>query len=145
MSEARIRYWEDVRVDEELPGYSLLLDPLRLHLQSSGSQDLHRQHNDDEFARRQGAPASFVNTGFTQAAVGRVALDWMGDEGTLRAFRLEMRKMNHPGDTMRMHGRVVRKWLEDGLGYVECEVWAENDRAGITSPGRAVVQLPLRG
>src|SRR5690349_14701237 len=87
----QVRYWEDVQVGEELPGYALLLDPLRLHLQSSGTQDFHRQHNDEAFARQQGAGGIFVNTGFMHAALSRVLLDWMGDEGFLQSFRMDMR------------------------------------------------------
>jgi hypothetical protein len=140
-----VRYWDDVREGEELPEYALLLDPLRLHLQSSGSQDFHRQHHDEEFAQRQGTSGIFLNTGFTQAALGRVIYDWMGDEGVMTRFHMEMRKMIRPGDTMTMKGRVTRTWQEDGAGYVECEVWAETDReGGITTPGHAVVRLPVR-
>jgi len=144
VSAERVRYWEDVQVGDELPGYALLLDPLRLHLQSSGTQDFHRQHNDEEFARQQGAGGIFVNTGFMHAALGRVVLDWMGDEGFLQTFRMEMRKMNRPGDTMRLRGKVTRTWQENDVGYVECEIWAENDREGITTPGQAVVTLPRK-
>jgi hypothetical protein len=139
------RYWDDVQEGDELPGYSLLLDPLRIHLQTSGSQDYHRQHHDEEFAQAQGTNGIFVNTAFTQAALGRVIFDWMGDEGVLRRFHMEMRKMNRPGDTMHMKGRITRTWQEEGAGYVECELWAENEREGVTTPGRAVVRLPLRG
>jgi hypothetical protein len=145
MNRQRLRYWEDVQVGDELPGYALLLDPLRLHLQSSGTQDFHRQHNDEEFGRKQGTGGIFVNTGFMHAALSRVVLDWMGDEGFLQTFRMDMRKMTRPGDTMRLRGKVSRTWQDDGIGYVECEIWAENDREGITTPGQAIVTLPLKG
>jgi hypothetical protein len=137
-------YWEDVSEGQELPEYTLLLDPLRVHLQSSGTQDFHRQHNDEEFAHKQGVQHLFMNTGFSQAALARVVLDWMGDEGFLKKFKMEMRKMHHPGDVMTLRGKVVRTWEENGEALAECEVWAENDREGIATPGRVVVALPHR-
>ncbi len=141
-----VRYWEDVHEGEALPGYSLVIDPLRVHLQSSGSQDFHRQHHDEEFGQKQGTGGVFLNTGFTQAALSRVLVDWMGDEGFLTRFHMEMRKMIRPGDPMTLKGRVTRTWQEDGAGHVECELWAETDReGGVTTPGRGVVRLPLRG
>jgi hypothetical protein len=145
VSVEHLRYWDDVHEGDELPGYALLLDPLRLHLQSSGTQDFHRQHNDEAFAQAQGAGSIFVNTGFMHAALSRVVLDWMGAEGFLQSFHMEMRKMNRPGDTMRMGGRVKRAWQEDDHGLVECELWAANDREGVTTPGIAIVRLPRRG
>lgn len=137
-------YFEDVVEGQEIPGYSLLLDPLRMHLQTSGTADFHRIHHDEEWARKQGAEHMFVNTGFTGAALSRVLTDWIGDEGWLQNFEMPMRKMNHPGDTMTMKGKVVKKYMQDGQGYVECEVWAENQRVGVTTPGKAIVILPLR-
>ena len=52
--------------------------------------------------------------------------------------------MNHPGDTMTMKGKVTRKYVENGDHCVECEVWIENQREGVATPGRAVVILPSR-
>jgi len=137
-------YFEEVREGEELPGYSLTLDPLRFHLQTSGSQDFHKQHLDEEFARRQGVPHIFVNTRFTEAALSRVVTDWMGDEGFLQRFDMQMRRMNFPGDMMTMKGKVVSKRVENGQGIVECELWAENQREGQTTTGKATVILPFR-
>jgi hypothetical protein len=55
-----------------------------------------------------------------------------------------MRRQQRPGDIMTCKGRVVDKYVRDGQHYVECEVWAENEREGITTPGRAWVILPSR-
>ena len=139
-------YFEDVKEGDELPtSYSLHLDELRMHLQTSGTQDYHRQHHDVEFARKQGQPNAFINTGFYHAALSRVVTDWMGDEGWLQIFSMQMRKMNYPQDTMTMKGKITKKYIKDSQGYVECEVWAENQREGVTTPGSAIVILPLRG
>jgi hypothetical protein len=39
---------------------------------------------------------------------------------------------------------VSEKYERDGQGWVELEVWAENERDGVTTPGQAVVSLPRR-
>lgn len=139
-----IRYFEDVKEGEEFPGYTLTLDPLRFALQLSGSQDFHKQHVDEEFAHKQGVPHIFMNTRFTEAAVSRVVTDWMGDEGFLQKFEMQMRRMNFPGDVMSVKGKVLSKRMEDGQGIVDCELWAENTREGQTTTSKATVILPLR-
>lgn len=138
-------YWEDVEVGQELPGFSLEITPRRLFLQISGSQDWYPVHFDPEFARRAGHPDVFMNTGFLQAALVRVITDWMGDDGFLRKLYFEMRRQQRPGDTMVCKGKVTGKYERDGEGWVELEVWAENEREGVTTPGRAWVILPRRG
>ncbi|MDT7944010.1 MAG: MaoC family dehydratase N-terminal domain-containing protein [Dehalococcoidia bacterium] len=138
------RYWEDVEIGEELAGFSLEINTRRVFLQISGTQDWYPLHFDPQFARRSGHQDIFMNTGFLQAALVRVITDWMGDEGFLKKLYFEMRRQQRPGDIMTCKGRVVDKYVRDGQHYVECEVWAENEREGITTPGRAWVILPSR-
>lgn len=138
-------YWEDVAVGQDLPSFELEINARRLVLQVSGSQDHYPVHFDRDFARAAGHAGVFMSSGFTEAALARVISDWMGDEGWLRKLRLEMRRQNRLGDVMVCKGRVVAKYVQDGDHYVECEVWAENQREGVTTPGRAWVILPRRG
>jgi acyl dehydratase len=138
-------YWEDVEVGQELPGFSLDITPKRVFLQISGSQDWYPVHFDEQFARKAGHGGIFMNTGFVQAALVRVITDFIGDEGFLRRFYFEMRRQQRPGDTMVCKGKVTAKYEEDGAGVLDLEVWAENEREGVTTPGRATVVLPRRG
>ena len=138
-------YWENVEVGQELPAFDLKIDTRRFYLQISGSQDWYPLHFDPKFAAKAGHEDIFMNTGFTQAALVRLITDWMGDEGWLRRFYFEMRRQHRLGDVMVCKGKVTDKYVQDGHHYVECEVWAENAREGVTTPGRAWVILPSRG
>jgi len=101
-------YWEDVEVDQEIPtGYSLKIDITRMVMQVSGTQDYYAVHHDRDFAHSQGVPDIFLNTGFLTAAAGRLLTDWIGTEGSLKKFRIEMRRMNLLGDTMWVKGKVT--------------------------------------
>jgi acyl dehydratase len=138
------RYWEDVGVGDELEGFSLDITPRRLFLQVSGSQDWYPVHFDPAFARKGGHADVFVNTGFLQAALVRVITDWMGDDGFLKKLRFEMRRQQRPGDTMVCKGKVVATYERDGVACVDLELWAENEREGVTTPGTATVILPRK-
>ena len=139
-------YWEDVEVGQEIPtGYSLKIDMTRMVLQVSGTQDYYAVHHDGDFARSQGVPDIFLNTGFLTAAAGRLLTDWIGTEGWLKKFRIEMRRMNMLGDIMRVRGKVTDKYIDKGEHYVEADVWCETDREGISTPCKATVILPSSG
>jgi acyl dehydratase len=101
-------------------------------------------HFDEGFARKAGHADVFMNTGFLQAALVRVITDWMGDDGFLKRLGFEMRRQQRPGDTMACRGRVSGKREEGGEGLVDLEVWLENEREGVTTPGTATVALPRR-
>jgi acyl dehydratase len=136
------RYFEDVNVGDELPGFEMKLTPTRMVKQVSGSQDFYEVHHDTAFARAGGHRDIFYNTGFTRACLGRLLTDFAGDGGWLKKLRFEMRRMNMNGDTMRIQGRVAAKRAEGN--EVDIELWAENDRVGITTPASATVTLPSR-
>ncbi len=145
MRENKQRYWEDVKVGEEIPGFSLKIDATRMVLQVSGSQDFNLVHHDSEYAKSAKLPDLIMNTGFMQASFNRLLWDWMGDDGWIRKFKMEMRRPNIPGDTMTVKGKVSGKYIKDGEHIVECEVWAENQREGLTTPTQATLVIPSKG
>jgi len=55
-----------------------------------------------------------------------------------------MRRPHLLGDTIGVKGRVTRKWRDGADAAVELDVWIENPRAGVATPGSATVVLPSR-
>lgn len=142
--ERKQRYWEDVEVGQEIPGFSLKIDWTRIARQVSGSQDFYPVHHDPDFARAGGHKEMFVNTGFMQGCFSRLMTDWIGDDGFVRKFHMEMRKMNILHDTMTLKGKVTNKYVDGDTHYVEADVWAENEREGVTTPSQCLLTLPSR-
>jgi len=57
----------------------------------------------------------------------------------------EFRKFNYVGDAHWMRGRVTRRYLADGdRPAVDCDIWGENQRGEVTTPGHATILLPSR-
>jgi acyl dehydratase len=138
------RHWEDVEEGEALAGFDIKLTMTRMVQQVSGSQDFYPVHHDREFARAGGHPDIFVNTAFTRAALCRLLTECVGLVGFVKRLSFQMRRYHLLGDTMRVRGKVVKKYRQDGGGAVDLEVWAENAREGIATPGTATVYLPVR-
>jgi acyl dehydratase len=138
------RCWEEVKEGETLPGFALELTMTRMVQQVSGTQDFYPIHHDREFARSGGHPDIFVNTAFTRAALCRLLTDWVGPAGFVKRLGFQMRRYHLVGDTMHVRGKVVKKYRGDGVGAVDLEIWAENVREGVATPGTATVHLPLR-
>ena len=116
----------------------------RMVQQVSGTQDFYPIHHDRDFARSGGHPDIFVNTAFTRAALCRLLTDWAGPAGFVKRLGFQMRRYHLVGDTIYVRGKVVKKYRQDGVGAVDLEIWAENAREGIATPGTATVHLPLR-
>jgi hypothetical protein len=52
--------------------------------------------------------------------------------------------MNFPNETIACRGKVSKKYIENGENYIECQVWAENDKGEKTVTGKAIIALPAR-
>lgn len=140
------RYWDDVSEGDAIEGYDLQVTETKVAEQVSGSQDFYAVHHDRAFARAGGHPDIFLNTGFTRAALSRLLTDFAGVDGWVRRLTFEMRRMNRPGDTLRLGGRVTRTYTgDDGAHLVDIDLWIENNHEGIATPATATVMLPTRG
>ncbi|MBI4216326.1 MAG: hypothetical protein HY687_02910 [Chloroflexi bacterium] len=139
-------YWEDVKEGQELPSsYSIPLTWTKITHTVSGTQDFNPQHHDPDFCHKMGYEQPFVMLASYHALFGRLITDWIGDEGSVRKFSMEMRKMNRLYDTVTMKGKVTKKYVQGGDHYVDADIWIESDKQGITTPGNCTVILPSKG
>ena len=70
--------------------------------------------------------------------------NWMGDDGFLWKQSDQTRKFNFHGDTQWVRAKVSGKRREGDLNVVDLEVWCENQRGEVATPGTASVLLPSR-
>ncbi len=103
-----------------------------------------RLHWEPQRAQELGLPTSYDYGAMRETWLVHALTDWMGDDGWLWKLRCEHRKFNYIGDTTWVRGRVVDKQEVDGRHEVHLEVYCENQRGEVTTPGTAVVLLPTR-
>ncbi|HSS10332.1 MAG TPA: hypothetical protein VLL25_10625 [Acidimicrobiales bacterium] len=104
-----------------------------------------RVHWDSEWAQRAGNPATYDYGRMRETWLIHLCTDWMGDDAWLWKLDCQFRRFNYVGDTHWMRGRVARTYLtDDGQRAVDLDVWGENQRGQITTPGHATVLLASR-
>jgi acyl dehydratase len=54
------------------------------------------------------------------------------------------RAMARPGDTISCQGTIINKYDKDSEHWVDCEIYAENQRGEKCAIGNATVALPKR-
>jgi acyl dehydratase len=103
-----------------------------------------RLHWEPQRAQELGLPTSYDYGAMREAWLCHIVTDWMGDSAWLWRLSCEHRRFNYMGDTTWLKGRVLDKQQVDGRNEVHLEIWCENQRGAVTSPGTAVVLLPTR-
>jgi acyl dehydratase len=120
--------------------------PRFFHRDELGIPDvLQRVHWDPAYARKAGNPTTYDYGRMRECWLVHLCTDWMGDDAWLWKLDCEFRRFNYVGDTQWMRGRVTRKYVTDfGQPAVDLEIWGENQRREITTPGTASILLPSR-
>jgi acyl dehydratase len=127
----------NIAVGQELP--ELVKHPTTRQLvKYAGAQgDFYEIHYDQAYAHSVGLPGVILHGLLKAAFLGQLVTDWLGDQGTLKAFEVSYRGVDVPGHPYRCRGRVTKVDGKD----VEVEVWGEDDAGKRTTAGTATVEL----
>ena len=148
-------YWEDIEVDSEVTPLAKVATSIMLVKWAGASGDFNPLHYDNAFADSQGVGSPIVHGALKRQWLIQLMTDWMGEEGTLKKFSCRYRAMDYPrnmktltepeeGETWYCKGKVTKKYVEDGEHLVDCNIWLENGKGEVTTPGGATVVLPSR-
>jgi acyl dehydratase len=141
---SRQRLWSDVSEGDDLPSIAFPLSVYRLVVAAAGTLDFNAIHHNSEYARTTGAPEMYANTMLLQGMWERCVREFIGLDGVIhRIAGFRMRSFSLVGETVVVHARVERKWLEDGSGFVEIAIRSETDRGVTVGPGMVTVSLPV--
>jgi hypothetical protein len=165
---AKVRWWEDVKVGEELKpvvyGPTTLWDEmvytfgrqemdllLMVDIKKSIPPDMltpdpitgvtHHPLESIHFVRKKGMPPA-VNYGIsTRQTMARCLTNWMGDDGFIKKFHWRHLSGFLIGDTGIGHGRVVGKRIENSEHLVDISLWMDTLRGDTSFPAVATISL----
>ena len=103
-----------------------------------------RVHWEDDLATRVGTPAAYDYGPERCSWMAHHLTNWMGDRGSLRQLRVEIRRHNPVGDTLYIDGEVVRTFAEGDARHLEIVQTARNQDDEPSVTARAIVRLPSR-
>ena len=99
----------EVSVGDELPPLAIPLTTSLIVGGALASRDFTPVHHDRAAAQAVGMPDVFMNILTTNGLLGRYVSDWAGPDAAIRAVKIRLGTPNHPGDTMKLSGRVAAK------------------------------------
>ena len=149
-------YWEDVEVGSEVTPLPKVATTQMLVKWAGASGDFNPLHYENAFADSQGLGKPIVHGQLKRAWLVQLMTDWIGEKGDLKRFSCQFRAVDYPrlmkdmyesqeGETWWCKGKVTKKYAEGEEHYVDCDIWVENGKGEITTPGNATVALPSRG
>ena len=148
-------YWEDIEVDGDVTPLAKVATTRMLVKWAGASGDFNPLHYDSTFVESQAVGKPIIHGALKRQWLVQLMTDWIGDLGTLKKFSCRYRAMDwprpmkttgesHEGETWWCKGKVTKKYVEGDEHYVDCDIWVENEKGEVTTPGNATVILPSR-
>lgn len=135
--------FEAVEEGTEIPRLIKRPTTIQLFRFSGVTWNSHRVHYDSGYARQEAYPDVLVQAHLHGAFLIQMLMQWIGPRGRLLRFGWQNRAASVPGDELTCMGRVSRKYVEGGRGYVECTLEERNQRDEVCAPGSALMSLPF--
>jgi len=140
-------FFEDVKVGTEIP--PLVKTPYNLGKMARGAAahaDFYAGRFDYKTANdrfKVGRPFAYELQLATY--LSRPMTNWIGPNGMLKKFKSRTVNNIFDKDIVTCRGIVVRKYMVDQEGYLDCEVLAEVQNGTVVAKGTATVILPHKG
>ena len=123
MSQETVRF-ESLNIGDDLPSQSVIITAALVVGGAIASRDFTPVHHDKTWAQARGMPDIIMNILTTQGLVSRFVTDWAGRDGVVKGIGVKLGAPNHPGDTMKLTGKIAAK--DDAEGMVKVEVTGSN-------------------
>ena len=138
-------FFEDVSEGQEIPSLRKDVSTIHILMYVAAVWLLDRIHFDHPFAtKRRGLPDVVAPGNMGGDYYAQLLSEFAGEAGQVRKMSFQFRSFMLAGDVLDVGGRVARKYLTDGKGLVELELWIKNQGGVNCVPGKGLVALPLR-
>lgn len=144
MEERAQVFGDDLHVGDEIPEIGKRCTPRQLVMWAAASGDFYEIHYDVEYARSMGLPGLVVHGALKHAFLGQLLHDWVAPGGRIVRYGCSYRGLDYPNEDLRCRGTVKDVSAGEGEHLVDVDIWLENERGEITTPGTATVALPSR-
>ncbi len=135
---------DDVAIGEEIPPLKKTVTTRQLVEYAGASGDFVPIHYDKDKAVAAGHRKVIVHGALKSAFIAQMLTDWIGDTGRLVELSVQYRAIDYPDDILTCRGKVTGVRRQGAQGYLDLDVSLENSQGQVTTPGKAVVVLPVR-
>jgi len=139
-------FFEDVREGQEIPPLKKDVTTVNILMYLSTVWLMDRIHFDYLFATERRGLSNVVAPGNMGGDYyAQLLSEFAGEKGEVRKMSFQFRNFMIPGDLLVCGGKITKKYMNEGKGYVELDLWIINQNKINCVPGKGLVELPVRG
>jgi acyl dehydratase len=140
---ANVRYFEDVKVGDEIP--RLTKDPVtetQLVRYAGASGDFNPIHTVHRIGEEAGFGGVIAHGLLIMGFVGQAITQWIPNRH-LKRFHVRFMGVTRPMDVITVTGKIIQKIAEENR--IECEVEARDQKGTLKVKGSFEAELPSKG
>lgn len=138
-------FFEDVTEGQEIPSLKKDVSTVNILMYLASVWLMDRIHFDQPFAtKRRGLPGVVAPGNMGGDYYAQLLSEFAGEGGQVHSMSFQFRSFMLADDVLTVGGKIVKKYLSDGKGLVELELWITNQGNVNCVPGKGLVALPLR-
>lgn len=138
-------FYEDVKEGEEIPPLRKDVTTVNILMYVASVWLMDRIHFDHPFAtKRRGLPGVVAPGNMGGDYYAQLLSEYAGEGGRVRKMSFQFRSFMLADDVLTVGGKVVKKYVSEGKGLVELELWIKNQHDVNCVPGKGLVALPMR-
>lgn len=130
-------------VGETIPQLQMRPTTVQLFRFSVATNNVHRIHYDQAYAREEGYPDVLVQSHLHGCLLSQAILAWAPDHAVLRRLQWQNRNFAVPGDELTVSGVVADTSVDDqGVRHIRLEIEERNQDDELCVRGSAEIHLP---
>jgi acyl dehydratase len=138
-------YYEDVTPGDTLPEQRSAPLTLNGSVRYSGaSGDFNPLHTEPAFGQKLGLDGAIVHGMQVMGLIGKLISDYLGGSAPLHRYGVRFQSMTKHGTVIICRGKILNKYEQEGQGYIEAEVYAEDESGDRKATGTFIAELPRR-
>ena len=125
---------------DALPSREHTATNVSLFMYNAAVWNHHRIHYDETYTTEvEGHPGIVIDGPLQGDWLSQVALNWLGDAGSLIKFDYSNRRAAYLGETLTSGGQIIS--IDPATGLVELELYIRNEQGDVITPGHATVRV----
>jgi len=118
--------YENIEIGLKIPPLEVEITSVQMVMYCAVTWDFARLHYDSQFVRKLELERPVVDPQMHGALTSRMISEWVSEAGRIRKLTLKYRLPCYLRDRITYGGEVVKKYIENDLKYIECNLTATN-------------------
>ncbi|MHA1276388.1 MAG: MaoC family dehydratase [Candidatus Helarchaeota archaeon] len=133
--------FSNIQVGDEIPSYIIKISRQMYKQYNRLVHEINPLHFNKTYATSLGYKDIVVAGVFTYSFFVRPLLNWVDDILAIKKVQIRYHRPVYIEDEITQGAIITKKYVKDGLKYVECDLWVKNQNNELITSGSALVNL----